>query len=455
MTALLSGCAVHEVREPALPFESPERFSGSDDSPATERWWTSFGRPALDALVDEAVSRNLDLKRAIARVRQAEAVLAGAEGALLPTLQAQAGVGGARTVINLGEPIGVRSNEAASFGLGVSAAWEVDLWGRLRHLEDAAELDVAASRADLSAVAQSIAARVTEAYLQIQGETALLELLENQDKLAEKFIAIFDARQKQGLGTSLEVHQQRQQKASIRAQMPLAEARRTLQLQQLALLLGRPPGALELEMNGASLASPPQPATGLPSQLLTRRPDVRAAMLRVMAADHRVGQAIAARYPSLSLSGSTGFQSPDLLDLFGRWVWNLASNLVAPLFDGHRREAEVKRTEAVLNELVNAYGQTVLTALSEVEGALVQERRQREHIALLEEQLSFATLAFTEAERRYNQGLASYLDVLTTQRSVEQSEVALLSARRQLLSARVQLHRALGGTWSDAIPTAP
>ncbi len=455
MTALLSGCAVHEVREPALPFEAPERFTGADDGPATERWWTSFGMPALDALVDEAVEKNLDLKRAIARVRQAEAVLAGAEGALLPTLQAQAGVGGARTVINLGEPIGVKSNEAASFGLGVSASWEVDLWGRLRHLEDAAEFDVAASRADLSAVAQSIAARVTEAFLQLKGETALLELLENQDKLAEKFISIFEARQKQGLGTSLEVHQQRQQKASIRAQMPLAEARRTLQIQQLALLLGRPPGALDVDMSTSTWPSPPPPATGLPSQLLARRPDVRAAMLRVMAADHRVGQAIAARYPSLSLSGSTGFQSPDLLDLFGRWVWNLASNLVAPLFDGQRREAEVKRTEAVLNELVNAYGQTVLTALSEVEGALVHETRQREHISLLEEQLSFARLAFTEAERRYNQGLASYLDVLTTQRSVEQSEVALLTARRQLLSARVQLHRALGGTWSDAIATAP
>jgi NodT family efflux transporter outer membrane factor (OMF) lipoprotein len=454
ISAVLTGCAVHEVTPTPAPLVlAPERFSGEGgEAPTVDRWWTTFGSGELDALIDEAIGHNLDLRRAVARVRQAEAVLAGADASTLPSLQAQAGVGGARTVLNLGPPIGVRSNEAATFSLGVSAAWEVDLWGRIAHQVDAARLDVEATRADVSAAAQSLAARIADAYLQVLGEQALLGLLENQEKLSRDLVALYEARLAQGLGTTLEVHQQRQQLASIMAQRPLAEARRALQSQQLAVLLGRVPSALAVSPLPMP-TPPPPPQTGLPAEVLLRRPDVRAAMVRVTAADHRVGQAIAARYPALSLSGSTGFQSPDLLDLFGRWVWNLASNLVAPLFDGGRREAEVARTEAVLTELVNAYGQSVLTALAEVEGALVQEQRQREHLAALESQLEFARLAYTEADRRFREGLASHLEALTAQRSVQQSELALLSAKRQQLAYRVQLHRALGGAWSDSLPS--
>ncbi|HRE92270.1 MAG TPA: TolC family protein, partial [Myxococcota bacterium] len=182
-------------------------------------------------------------------------------------------------------------------------------------------------------------------------------------------------------------------------------------------------------------------------------PDVRAALLRVTAADHRVGAAIAAQYPSLNLSASTGFQSPDLLELFEYWVWNLAANLVAPLFDGGRRSAEVDRSRAVLEDLVLAYGQAALTAVTEVESALVQESRQRQHVERLDEQLKLARLAFGETEVRYANGLSTYLEVLNAQRALQQSEQSMLQAQRQLLSFRVQLHRALGGTWMNAATT--
>lgn len=463
VAAALTGCSLHEVpREPAppLPTPIPERFSEAPQEPAAqqparvERWWTSFGDPELDRLVELAIADNLDLERAAARVRQAEAAREFAGAGQLPTLQAQAGVSGARTVFNLGPPIGVRSNEAANYTLGVSAAWEVDLWGRLGHAVDAAELDVAAAREDQSAAALSIAGRVTDLYLQVAGEAALLELLDLQAKSNAKLVELVELRFAQGLATALEVYQQRQQLAALEAQRPLADARLTIARHQLALLLGRTPGALALAP-GKLPALPPAPAAGVPSEVLLRRPDVRAAMLRVSAADHRVGAAIAAQYPSLNLSASTGFQSPDLADLFERWVWTLAANLVAPLFDGGRRGAEVERTEAVVAELVQVYGQAVLTAVAEVEGALAQEARQRQHLELVLAQVELARAAYTEAELRYANGLASYLEVLTALRSVQQAEQAELQARRQLLAYRVQLHRALGGTWASASPTNP
>jgi len=451
----LAACSLHEVeRDRPLPIAAPlpERFveGGVIETPI-ERWWASFADPRLDRLVDEVLAGNLDLKRAWARVAQAEAVARGADAALFPKLNAQAGVSGSRTVFDLGAPIGVRSNETTSFSLGASATYELDLWGRVGHATDAAANDVLATREDMAAMALSLSARITDAWLQRAGEQMLLALVARQEAASQRMVELVEQRFAAGLASSLEVYQQRLQLAAVRAQRPLVEARLAVFAHQLAILTGRPPGALALEDAEFLPEPPPAPPTGVPADLLERRPDVRGAFLRVLAADHRVGQAIAAQYPTLALSGSTGFQSPDLLELFERWVWSLVANLVAPLFDGGQRSAEVDRARAQLEELVAAYGQTLLTALGEVEDALVQERRQREHIAVVDEQLTLARAAHAEARTRYVNGLGTYLEVLTTERSEQQAEQALLQARRQALAYRVQLHRALGGTWMRAL----
>lgn len=450
-----AGCAVHSVerdRPPVLATPMPERFAEleAEGEPASERFWTLFGDAELDALVSLALADNLDLRRATARIAQAEALVRAAESGQLPAIQAQAGVGGNRTVINIGPPIGVRSNEFANYSVGVSVAYEVDLFGRIGHGVDAATLDVTAGREDLAALSLSIAARVTDLYFQAVGERALIDLLTAQEASTAKVVSLVELRFSQGLSAIVDVYQQRQQLATLQAQRPLAEARLALVRHQLATLLGRPPSSLSLADLRALPDPPPPPRAGIPADLLMRRPDVRAALHRVAAADHRVGAAIAARYPALNLSASTGFQSPDLVELFQRWVWSLAANLVAPLFDGGRRSAEVERSEAVLNELVAVYAQVTLTALTEVESALAQEKRQREHVERLLAQLELAHLGYAEAETRYLNGLSTYLEVLTAQRTLQQSEQTLLQARRQLLAHRVQLHRALGGTWMTA-----
>jgi len=455
----LSACSLHNVeRDPVVPLAAPvpERFEEltTDGDTFTERWWTLFGADELTTLIDHALTDNLDIRRALARIRQAEAFVRTAESGRLPTLQAQAGAAGSRSVFDLGR-LGVQSNEAANFNLGLGAAYEVDIWNRIGHGIDAATLDVQATREDLQALSLTLAGLISDTYLLAVGERALLDLLSAQEVSAAKVVELVELRFGQGLAAIVEVYQQRQQLATLRAQRPLSESRLAIFRHQLATLLGRPPSALSLADVRQLPSVPAPPRAGLPAEVLLRRPDVRASLLRVTAADHRVGSAIAAQYPALNLSASTGFQSPDLADLFERWVWGLAANLVAPLFDGGRRSAEVQRTEAVVNELVMAYGQTTLTALTEVESALAQESRQRQHIERLEDQLALANLGFAEAQSRYLNGLANYLEVLTAQRTLQQSEQTMLQARRQLLSFRVQLHRALGGTWMASASSSP
>ncbi|MEC9072711.1 MAG: TolC family protein, partial [Myxococcota bacterium] len=167
---------------------------------------------------------------------------------------------------------------------------------------------------------------------------------------------------------------------------------------------------------------------------------------------HRVGVAIADRFPALRIGGSTGFQDRDISELFTNWVWSLAANVVAPLFEGGRRAAEVERTRAVLEERLHQYGGVVLRALGEVEDALSGERRQKEHLSALSTQLDDARATLEEARRRYVAGLVDYLPVLTALQSVQQVERQAVSARRQCLSFRVQLSRALGGAWGVQTP---
>ena len=458
----LASCAVHSVdTTPEAPVAVPERFANdrsaanADPVGASEerietpdRWWRAFGDPQLDGLVDQALSDNLDLRRGWARLAQAQAIARGASAASWPQITADAGLSGQRSVFNVGGAIGRISNTTTTYTLGLGARYEVDLWRKIASTEDAVALDVRATREDLETVAMTISGRVAELWLGIVGERAALALLDEQESVTRQFAGLVEARFAQGLASALEIYQQRQQLAALGAQRPLIEARIATYQQQLAVLLGKAPSAAPEVARAELPVAPPAPASGLPAGLLGRRPDVRAAQLRVVAADYRVGAAIADRYPSLALSGRIGFQAADLADFVDSWIWSLAAGLTAPLFDGGRRSAEVDRTKAAMEDLLLGYGQVVLQALLDVDNALVSEARQRENVALQERQLELARQSLTEAQTRYANGLTDYLNVLTSLRTVQQSEQMKLAAERQLLGYRVQLYRALGGAWT-------
>jgi outer membrane protein TolC len=249
------------------------------------------------------------------------------------------------------------------------------------------------------------------------------------------------------MASALDVYQQRQVVEGVKAQIPLVEAQEQLLLHELALLLGKPPRS-RISITRTALVLPEAvPATGIPADLLANRPDIRAAWRRLQSADWRVSAARADRLPAIRLTAGASFgpAQPDLL--WENWLLNLAANLAAPILDGNRRAAEVDRTKAVADERLWAYRETVLTAIKEVEDALVSEAKRREHIAALQLQIDAAKRALEEARDRYRKAIDDYLPVLTQLLAVQTLERNLIQQRAQLILDRLALYRALGGAW--------
>lgn len=449
------GCTwLHPVAEnPPPPIAVPSQYATATGTAAEARgpWWTTLQDPALDRVMQAVFQDNLTLKQAHARLAQAQATLDGANAGFWPTVDVSASVTGSRNVFNFGGGGpgggGTISVEQAQYNLSLGAAYELDLWGRVAATANAAELEFTASQQDLHSASMSVSAQVAEVWFQLGEQIATERLLEAQVERNETQLDLMETRFFEGLANAVDVFQQRQALAGAKAQLPPVRARRQVLQHQLAVLLGQAPGSRVPLPAGAVSDLPREVELGIPADLVTQRPDVRAAQLRVMSADHRVGAALAARFPTLRLTASTGFRSFDLGELFDNWLWNLVAGLTAPIFDGGRLAANQRLAEAQLEERVVGYAQVVLTAFREVEDALTQEQQQVLLVKELDGQLAAARTTYDEAYSRYVNGLSEYLPVLTALREVQGLERSQIAARRQLLSFRVQLHRALGGTW--------
>jgi len=455
--AALSACTVHQPRESvAPPVQLPESYSrGGTATDGVDRWWDSFQQPLLTGLIEDTLSDNLDIRAAWNRLDQFSALAVQAGARRYPELTGEASASRTRSSFFAGEDLGERSFATNQFPLNLSASYEVDLWGRIASLTQAADFDLLASRQDLEAMAISMAAQVAETWFAAVEQEAQLKLVAQQLNVGQTYLELVELRFGQGLASAVDVYQQRQQLAVTRAQIAPARSRRQVLEHQLATLQGKSPGTVQLEIPAALPDVPELPAAGMPADLLNKRPDVRAAYLRIMAADRRLAAAVADRYPALRLSARTGFQGRQLQDIFSNWIYSLAANLTAPLFDGDRRKAEVDRNEARVAELINAYGSVLLQAVREVEDALAQEEYQRQQLRDLDAQLELARATLIRARARYANGLSDYLPVLTALQSQQQLERSYISARRQLISYRIQIHRALGGTWSNALQRHP
>ena len=309
-------------------------------------------------------------------------------------------------------------------------------------------LEASATREDLNAAAITVAAEVTERWINIISQRMQKRLLDKQLETNQTYLELVELRYRKAMVSALDVYQQRQIVESVKAQIPLVESQEQLLLHELAILLGKPPRT-SIQISRKDLSVPEEvPATGLPADLLANRPDVRAAGLRLQAADWQVAAAHADRLPAISLTAQATYGPAELDLLFDNWVLNLASNLTAPIFDGKRRAAEVDRTRAVVDENLAAYRETVFTAIKEVEDALISESKQREHIKALELQIDAARKALEEARERYLKGIENYLPVLTQLITVQNLDRDLIEQKAELLVDRLNLYRALGGTWT-------
>jgi len=447
LASAVAGCAARRAAAP--PVEMPGAFSASGAEAAPAKWWTALGDPQLDALVEQALAGNLDLKSTWARLDQAAALAREAGADLWPSVTAAAAA--SRTRTDVGNDPAVYAN---AFGLGVAASYEVDLWGRVRATADAAALEARATREDLAAAAMTLAAQVAAARYRLVELSGQLDLLDQQIRTNTDYLELVTLRFRRGKVSAVDVLQQRQLVEATRAERVLAESERQVLAHQLAILVGRPPAADVAGAEGALPALPALPRTGLPADLIRSRPDVCGAFERLRAADQRVAAAVADRFPRVSLSAGAETTAARVRDLFDNWVASLAANLAAPVFDGGRREAEVERTRAVASERLHAYGQAVLDALREVEDALVQERQQAEYLASLERQLDLASKATERTRQQYVGGQLDYLRVLAALRSEQRLQRTRLQARRELVQFRIDLYRALGGGWAMTRPGA-
>ena len=297
----------------------------------------------------------------------------------------------------------------------------------------------------------TLSAQVTELWLGIMASRAGKTLLEAQLKNNKTYLELLEMRFRASLASALDLDEQQQIVAQVEAQIPLVEAEELALQQQLAVLLGKPPAA-SLEIHASALPEvPPLPETGLPADVLLKRPDVRAGLAQLQAADYHVAVARADRLPAISLSGGTGYQTGKHDDLFRDWYQTLAASLVLPIIDGGRRRAEVDRTRAVVEERLAQYRESVLEAMREVEEALVRGHKHREYIAGQEKELHYARQAVKEAQARYAKGQSDYLRVIASLTNQQRLERALILSRREMLGFRVDLYRALGGTWMSEL----
>jgi NodT family efflux transporter outer membrane factor (OMF) lipoprotein len=292
---------------------------------------------------------------------------------------------------------------------------------------------------------------VANRWVNIISQRMQKRLLERQLRTNLTLLELIELRFRMSMVSALDVYQQKQVVENIKAEIPLVEAEEQLLLHELALLLGKPTGT-SLKISREEFPEPTEiPATGLPADLLSSRPDLRRAGMRLQAADWQVAAARANRLPAIRLTATAQYGKGDMDVLFDNWLLSLAGNLTAPIFDGGRRAAEVDRRQAFADENLSAYRQAVLTAIKEVEDALVSEVKQREHIKALEMVLVTARRALEEAGIRYRNGLTDYLPVLTQLLAVQNLERNLIRQQAILLNARVSLYRSLGGTWTDSL----
>jgi multidrug efflux system outer membrane protein len=447
MSVWLGGCAVGpDYERPEI--ESPESYNEQINQGATfanAAWWTIFQDAELNRLITIALEENKDLAIAAARVEEARARAGFARGDFYP----QIGVNASGQRGNLGETIIPGSGIRENYGLTADLAWEIDLFGRIRRSSEAARADLLASEYARRTVYIALIADVANAYFLVRDLDARLEIAARTLATRHDSTELIRERFNKGTTPMLDVNQAEIQEATAAADLAAFE-RELVQAQNLvSILLGRNPGNISRGGSLAELTATPAVPAGLPSELLERRPDILAAEQQLAAQVARIGVAQALRFPQLSLTGTAGLASNDLSNLIDSdaSIWNLGANLFQPLFTGGKNKQRVEIEKARAEQLLKQYELTVLQSFREVEDALVAIRTYRDETAAREMQTRAATNASMLSRARYNGGVTSFLEVLDTERSLFQAELATSVVRRARLEAVVALYKALGGGW--------
>lgn len=441
----LAGCAVGPNYE-RPKVAAPAQYRGDAAQPAEPsfgeaKWFDVFGDEKLKELVKTALVENYDIRIAAQRIVAAQGSLTAARSSFYPQINVNASINRQRGTG------GAISNDSATGQLG----WELDVWGRVRRLAEAAKAGVEAAEFDQQAVRQMVVSEVATAYFALRTSDAQLAAAKQSLAARQQSLRLVAARLEGGVATRLEVDQATSLVATAAGQIATIERQREQTENYISLLLGRNPGPVERGQELAAQPLPPEVPAGLPSTLLDRRPDLRFAEQRLVAANAQVGAAKAAFFPTIQLTGAGGYQVFDLASLGSRSgnFYGFGAPVSLPIFDGGRRLGNYRTSKAQREEAILSYQKAVANSFRDVSDALVNYRKskefrqQQELLAnTLRDQLRLASL-------RYRGGVSSYLEVLDTERQALDAEVNLSAAINGELNSVVRLYRALGGGWQN------
>jgi len=427
---------------------------------ALEDWWRTFQDPTLTSLVETAVGTNLDLRQAQARIRQARAARGMAASGLFPAVDAQAffqrSSSSSATVTSSGVPV-VTSGPAFRdlFQVGLDASWELDIFGGTRRELEAATADLQAAVEDRRDVLVTLAGEVGTNYLSLRGLQQQLAIARQNLDVQTKTARIIRKRYEAGFASRLDVENAEAQVNTTASQIPILESNARAAIYSLSVLIGQEPGFLEsvLTRPYPIPTTPPQIPVGLPSDLLRRRPDIRRAEARLHAATARIGVAVADLFPRFFLTGSAGFSAADISRLGSdkSRFWSFGPSVSWPVFAGGRIRWNIELQNALEEQALLAYQQTVLTALKDVETALMAYAKEQEHRQALIQAVANNRRAVDLAMQLYLAGRSDFLNVLNAQRSLFVTEEALTQSTRNLAVNLVALYKALGGGWEGGL----
>jgi len=455
MMFMLAGVA---PAQPEPVVSSPPAFSQGEAGDAShleaQAWWEAFGDPTLTGLVRRATGGSLTLQQAQARILQARAALGSAKADQWPSVTAAAQASRSRTSTNAVTAIQAAGAAGAAtlYQAGFDASWELDFFGGRRRAREAAQARYEASVEDLRAALLTLAGEVASSYITLRGNQALLEVTRHNAETQRQAVNVTEERQRLGLTSGLDAAQARAQLTATEAELPALEASIRQSCHRLGVLLGLEPTALVAELSQAKPLPSAQGAiaTGLPLELLARRPDLRSAERNLSAALADVSVARADLYPRFDLTLGLGLQSTGgstFTSISSRY-WSIVPGLSLPVFNRGAIKANVAKKEGVYQEALAGFRASYHSALEDVENALANYYGERTRAAGLAESLSQSRQALALAQERYRRGLTGFLDVLTAQSSVHTAQRSLAQSQAQILMNLVALHKALGGGWA-------
>ena len=451
IAALLAGCAVGpDYKRPdlAVPGAYRTEIQEAADTANTE-WWRQFDDPVLDALIDEALANNRNIKIAAAKVEQASGILIQTRAPLFPqasyngTAERQRGTEYGATPLSAAIP-----NPQTAYQVLAGASWEIDLWGRIRRLTESAQASLLATEYARRGVVLSLVATVANTYLQLRGLDEQLRVAQMTLEAYAETVRLFELQHRYGVVSRMNVEQARSQYETAASAIPGIESQIAQTENALSILLGRNPGPVERGKSILELAMPDVPA-GVPSQLLERRPDILQAEQQLIAANAQIGAARALYFPTITLTGAYGQASSDLSDLFKgpARVWSYGGSLTGPIFAGGAIYGQVMQAEAGQRAALLSYQAAIQSAFSDVENSLVANRKLLAQLQA-QERLVRANREYARLSRlQYDGGYVPYSTVLQAEQQLFPSELNLAQTRAAAFSSLVAIYQAMGGGW--------